>query len=333
MPRYLILRFSSIGDIVLTTPVIRCLKEQVPGCEIHFLTKKTFAGVLSGNPYIDKLITITKDVSEVMDELQTNNYDAVIDLHNNIRTFLLKRKLKRKAYTFQKLNIEKWLMVNLKVNKLPEKHIVHRYFEALSDLIKYDGNGLNYYISPENEMSSDQLPASHRNGYIAIVIGAKHATKMLPVDKVAELIVKLKRPVVLIGGKEDEMRAEEIVDKTGNGFSDYIYNGCGKYSLQQSASIVKQAKLVITNDTGLMHIAAAFNKNIISIWGNTIPAFGMTPFLPDASTAKNYISEVKNLNCRPCSKIGFNKCPKGHFKCMNEQDLEKIISQLANLEN
>lgn len=320
MPRYLIVRFSSIGDIVLTTPIIRCLKQQVPGCEVHYLTKKSFAGVLAGNPYIDQIYTIDKDISEVLPELHRNEYDQVIDLHHNLRTMMLKRKLKTDASSFNKLNLEKWLMVNLKINKLPKHHIVDRYFETVKELnVKYDGKGLDYFIDPKDEIQAGYLPIAHQNGYVAIVIGAKHLTKVYPASKVAEVIRHLNQPVVLIGGKEDVSRGEEIISLSSN--TDYIYNACGKYSLAQSASLVKNAKLVITNDTGFMHIAAAFNRNIVSVWGNTIPEFGMTPFLPEGSSSMNIILEVKNLNCRPCSKIGYDKCPKGHFKCMMENNV------------
>lgn len=333
MSRFLIVRFSSIGDIVLTTPVIRCLKEQVPGCEVHFLTKKNFINVISGNPYIDKIYTIDKNIDEVIPELRKNKYDVVIDLHNNIRTRMLKLKLGRKSLTFNKLNFQKWLMVSLKINLLPDKHIVHRYFDTVKPLnVKYDGKGLNYYISPGLEVEPEELPLIHRNGFVAIVVGAKHNTKIFPSSKIVEFIQKTNYPVVLLGGKEDCNRADEIIDLLGEQHAKRIYNGCGIFSLDQSASIVKQAKFVIANDTGLMHIAAAFNKNIISIWGNTIPQFGMYPFLPDQSSSVNFISEVKGLNCRPCSKIGFDKCPKGHFKCMMEQDVQVLISQLVNFD-
>jgi lipopolysaccharide heptosyltransferase II len=334
MPRFLIVRFSSIGDIVLTTPVIRCLKKQMPGCEVHFLTKKNFVNVISGNPYIDKVYAIEKHVDEVTAELRKNKYDVIIDLHNNIRTWSLKRKLGRKSVTFKKLNFEKWLMVNLKINRLPGKHIVDRYFDAVKSLnVKYDGQGLDYYISPQLEVTPEELPTSHRNGFVAIVTGAKHHTKIFPPAKIAELIRKIRYPVVLLGGKEDADRADEIISLCGEEFALMIYNGCGIFSLDQSASIVKQAKAVVTNDTGLMHIAAAFNKNIISVWGNTIPEFGMTPFLSSAFTSASIISEVKGLNCRPCSKIGYAKCPRGHFKCMLDQDVDLMISQLRELVN
>jgi ADP-heptose:LPS heptosyltransferase len=332
MQRFLIVRFSSIGDIVLTTPVVRCLKQQVKNCEVHYLTKKSFAPVLQHNPYVDKLFSINKDVDEVLQELKKNKYDLIIDLHHNLRTFQLKRKLSVPSVSFNKLNLEKWLMVNFKINRLPDQHIVHRYFKTVEKLnVKYDGKGLDYFIPKEEEVPQEKLTVSHRSGYIAIVIGAKHATKQFPAEKTAELITKLAQPVILLGGKEDAALADRIITLCDEQHKSYIYNACGLYSLNQSASIVKNAKLVVTNDTGLMHIAAAFNKNIISIWGNTIPEFGMTPFQPDGSRSINAISEIKNLYCRPCSKIGYEKCPKGHFKCMLEQDVEKIIGQFENL--
>ncbi|HRB40127.1 MAG TPA: glycosyltransferase family 9 protein, partial [Bacteroidia bacterium] len=99
---------------------------------------------------------------------------------------------------------------------------------------------------------------------------------------------------------------------------------CGITSIGQSASLIKQSKAVITHDTGLMHIAAALRKKIVSVWGNTVPEFGMYPYLPVNSVPFS-ISEVKNLNCRPCSKIGYNTCPKKHFRCMNDMDIQEII--------
>jgi ADP-heptose:LPS heptosyltransferase len=157
------------------------------------------------------------------------------------------------------------------------------------------------------------LPENHQKGYIGFVIGAKHFTKQLPVEKIISICKKINKPIILLGGKEDAARAEMIENAVGKN----IFNACGKYNLNQSASLIKQATKVITHDTGLMHIAAAFKKEIISVWGNTVPAFGFTPYLPDPNSR---MVEVKNLSCRPCSKIGYDKCPKGHFKCMMEID-------------
>jgi heptosyltransferase-2 len=168
------------------------------------------------------------------------------------------------------------------------------------------------------------LPEPFRSGYIGMVIGAKHATKRMPVEKIISLINKIRLPIVILGGKDDLAESEIIEKATGN----LCFNACGKYNLGQSASLVEQAQLIITHDTGLMHIAAAFKKKIISIWGNTIPEFGMYPYLPHPDSQ---IFEAKGLKCRPCSKIGYAKCPKGHFNCMNtlnENDMVNAVKKM-----
>ena len=310
MKKILIIRFSSIGDIVLTTPVIRCLKQEQPNIEIHFLTKKVFGGILVNNPYISKVHTIEKNVNEVIDDLKNENFDFVIDLHNNIRSLQTKKALGKPSSTFKKLNFKKWLLVNFKINKMPTVHIVDRYMQTVEQLgIKNDMKGLDYFIPLVDEVNTASLPASHQNGYIGFVIGAKHFTKQLPTEKIISICKKINQPIILLGSKEDNQRATVIENTVGA----TIYNACGKYNLNQSASLIKQATKIITHDTGLMHIAAAFKKEIISVWGNTVPSFGFAPYLPDN---KSKMVEVKNLSCRPCSKIGYDKCPKGHFKCM-----------------
>lgn len=314
LKKVLIIRFSSIGDIVLTTPVIRCIKEQKPGVEIHYLTKKSFKSILENNPHITKIHTIDKDVKEVIAELQKENFDFVVDLHNNIRSMQTKKALGKPSSTFKKLNFKKWVLVNFKIDNMPKVHVVDRYMNTVAQLgIKNDNKGLDYFIPQKDEVNISSLPTSHQQGYIGFVIGAKHFTKQLPLEKIISICKKINKPIILLGGKEDVARAEAIEKAVGTN----IYNACGKYNLNQSASIVKQASKIISHDTGLMHIAAAFKKEIISVWGNTVPSFGFTPYLPDS---KSKIVEVKNLSCRPCSKIGYDKCPKGHFKCMMEID-------------
>ncbi|WP_256012391.1 glycosyltransferase family 9 protein [Desertivirga xinjiangensis] len=315
--KILIIRFSSIGDIVLTTPAIRCIKQQIPACEVHFLTKSSFHTVLANNPYIDKLHFLKKPLAVTLDDLRAEHFDYVIDLHNNIRTRIIKFKLGVKSSAFDKLNFRKWLLVNLKVDIMPEKHIVDRYIETASFLgVKNDGKGLDYFLEEEHDLTV-LLPQSHQQ-YTGLVIGAQHATKRLPTHKLIEVCQRIKSPVVLLGGKEDKERGAEIASASGV----HVFNGCGKFTLDQSAFLVREAQLIITHDTGLMHIAAAFDKPITSVWGNTVPQLGMYPY----KTGQLKIAEVKGLSCRPCSKIGYKKCPRGHFKCMNDQDIEAIAS-------
>ncbi|MGB3073824.1 MAG: glycosyltransferase family 9 protein, partial [Chitinophagales bacterium] len=175
-------------------------------------------------------------------------------------------------------------------------------------------------IRSEDEIQVDALPLTHLHGFIALVIGAKHTTKKLPFEKLVELCNLLPYPIMLLGGPEDA----ETGDALAKTDPVKISNSCGKYSISQSASLLKLSKLVITHDTGLMHIAAAFRKKIISVWGNTVPAFGMSPYYGHAAIYQAMV-EINNLNCRPCSKIGFEKCPKGHFKCMNLINVKDIL--------
>ncbi|MBI4931035.1 MAG: glycosyltransferase family 9 protein [Bacteroidetes bacterium] len=326
--KILIIRFSSIGDIVLTSPIIRCVKQQVKEAEVHYITKRQFTSILEDNPYVDKIYSIDKNVAEVSKELKKENYDFVVDLHHNLRSAQIKSMLGKQSKSFSKLNIEKWLMVNLRINKLPNIHIVDRYFETVKPLgVENDGKGLDYFIPKKDEVEIKTLPAEFQNGYIGFVIGAKFFTKQLPIEKIVSIIQKINQPVILLGGKEDAEKANWIVSILNTQYSHLVFNACGKYTLNQSASLVKQARKIITHDTGLMHIAAAFKKEIVSIWGNTIPEFGMYPYYGETQIT-NYKLQITNLNCRPCSKLGFSKCPKKHFRCMNEIDEEEIIHAL-----
>lgn len=325
LKKILFIRFSSIGDIVLTTPLIRCLKKQLPEVEIHYLTKKKFKPVLSANPYIDYLHCIDEKIDEILPLLKKEKFDHIVDLHKNFRSFGIRFQLRKSSSSFSKVNFRKWLLVQLKINRLPEIHIVDRYFKSLEKFsIKNDGKGLDYFIPKEDQFSLNDLPEKYRNGFIGIVIGGMHYTKILPVYKLIELIGKLEKPIILLGGTEDFERGEEIAKAVDAS----VLNYCGKFSLSKSASIVSMAKKIVTNDTGLMHIAAAFNKEIVSAWGNTVPAFGMYPYLPEKNKNKSHIFEVAKLTCRPCSKIGYKKCPKSHFNCMKNQDVNKMANIL-----
>ncbi|MBF9142002.1 glycosyltransferase family 9 protein [Hymenobacter properus] len=315
--KILVLRFSSIGDIVLTTPVVRALAQQVPQAEVHFATKPAYRGLLEPNPYITKVHCLTGSLGELVQALKAERFDYIVDLHNNLRTRLIKLRLGVKSSSFDKLNWQKWLLVNFKVDKLPRVHIVQRYLAAAAPLgVRDDGRGLDYFIPAAQEIDPATLPIAFQRGYVAVAIGAQHATKRLPMEKLVELCQRLApRPIMLLGGPEDAPAAEAIIAALGQASSP-IHNGCGRYSLHQSASLVRQAQFVVSHDTGLMHIAAAFGKLIYSVWGNTVPAFGMYPYKTEFQTL-----EVLGLPCRPCSKIGFAKCPQGHFKCMRDQNL------------
>jgi len=312
--KILVVRFSSIGDIVLTTPVVRMLKKQL-NAEVHFLTKSAYITLLKNNPYIDYVYQIERSVNEAIKDLKKEKYDFVIDLHNNFRSRILKLKLGVPSKRFNKLNIDKFLLTKFKINSLPNVHIVDRYLSTIKHLnIKNDDKGLDFFLSDNDSVDISQFPKD----YIAFVIGGQHATKMLPTQKIISICKKINKPILLIGGSDDIDRGKQINSDAKN-----TVNTCGKYTIMQSAFLIKHSDYVITHDTGMMHIAAAFKKKIYSVWGNTVPAFGMYPYRAENSK----IIEVKGLNCRPCSKIGYDKCPKGHFKCMQEIDENLFLSE------
>lgn len=316
--KILVVRFSSIGDIVLTTPVIRCLKEQVYGeAEIHYLTKQQFLPLLAENPYLTKVHTIKKHVNEVMEELMNEGFHYIVDLHKNLRSAQVKRGLKVLPFTFNKLNFEKWLLVNTGINRMPDVHIVDRYFEAVQALdVKNDGKGLDYFIPDAEQVDLKSMALPGKECYLTYAIGGNHAGKKLLLHKMIEVCEGVTYPLVLLGGKEDMDAAKEI-----SAVCPRVIDKCGALTINQSASVIEQSAGVITHDTGLMHIASAFRKKIVSIWGATVPAFGMSPYMADPASV---IVEARHLKFRPTSKLG-NRNSKKERRTVEEIDVEEII--------
>lgn len=326
MAKFLVIRFSSIGDIVLTTPIVRAIKTRYPDAEVHYVTKKGFHDVIRYNPYIDKVHLLDGPLSVLIATLKAEKFDYIIDLHHNLRSLIIKFRLfGAKAYSFPKLNLAKWLLVHLKWNIMPDIHIVDRYFKTIKTLdIKNDSAGLDFFLPEEDVFPLDKMPKIFTEPYIAMVVGAKHYTKRIPVERVIELSKKLMFPIAILGGPEDSESGSHIAKKSGL----HVFNACGKLSLLESAAVIKNARLVISSDTGLMHIAAAYKRNIFSLWGNTTPLLGMYPYFPGECSK---IFEVSTLSCRPCSKIGFQECPKKHFKCMQEIPYNQIVVEAMKI--
>lgn len=313
-----------MGDIIYTSPVIRCLKNQLADVEIHYLTKPAFKYLLDHNPYLNKLHLLEEKLSDTVKKLKTENFDYVIDLHNSLRSNLLKVQLGVKSSTFKKERIKKWLAINWKINFIKPDHLVDRYFKTVAFLgIKNDNLPIDYFL-PNDAKSIDQIiPAYFKQPYIAFVIGATHFTKRMPNGKIIELCKKLNFPIILLGGRDVENNAKMIQDALIN----KIVNLAGKISLDESVTVVKNAAFVIGFDTGLTHIAEAFNKKLITIWGSTVPELlGVQPY-----QVNQHFEAGVELNCRPCSKFGLSACPKGHFKCMNDIDLQTITEFIAHV--
>ena len=311
-----------MGDIIYTTPVVRCLKLQLPGAEIHFLTRPDFKYIYDNNPYLDKLLVLKPSLSETIKEIKAEKYDYLIDLHSNLRTALIKSLTGIKSSTFDKQRIRKWLSLKLHLKLVPPTHMVDRYMKAVEFLgVKNDGGRIDYYLKAEHHL--DQLlPPSHQKEYVAFIIGATHFTKRMPNYKIISTCSEIDRPIVLLGGNDVKANGDEIAAAVGTG---KIYNACGTTSLDESVYLVSKASRIIGFDTGLTHIAEAFDVPIASVWGSTAPELlGVQPY-----HVKDALVVGVELPCRPCSKFGLDKCPLGHFKCMNDIP-ENILTDFAN---
>lgn len=315
MNKILCIRFSSIGDIILTSPIIRALKKRYPNAEIHIVTKAQNAQLWAANPYVHHVHAYQGNLWTLANELRKIGFDAIVDLHKNVRSFLLSALLLKIPYQINKFTAERKDWVKTKINTLPQKHIVDRYFDALVKLdIKNDPEGLDFFIPKDQEI----IPSDYgiEGPYVVYAIGGQHITKVLSYPKMIELCDRLSAKIVLIGDAWDANFGERLSIL----FPDKVINLCKQTSIGQSASLMKQSEYVISHDSSMMHIAAALKKKIYVIWGSTHKGFGMYPYQTE------FVSlEMANLPCRPCSTQGTNVCPLGHFDCMHKISLDPLI--------
>jgi ADP-heptose:LPS heptosyltransferase len=323
--RILIIRFSSIGDIVLTFTVASTIKSLYPHCKIDFVTKPQFKELLNACPDLDTIYTLTGTVAQLRKEIDFNQYDAILDLHHNLRSRILLGFQFGKVYRFPKNNIEKWLLTTFKTRPKIIRHVTERYLETLSAYTKAPIVGIApaYRVPDASKIDIKETFQVEPSKYVAVAIGAQFATKRMPTDLLVELIQKINLPVLLLGAKEDQLTANEILEQCT---SNIIFSAVGTATIHESAWLVKNAKALLTHDTGLMHIGASFEVPLHVIWGNTTRDFGMYPYRVEQEQVFNY--EVSGLSCRPCSKIGHQSCPKGHFSCMRQQDLVAIANAI-----
>lgn len=308
------IRLSAIGDVLLTFPVLLGIKEKYPEAEIHFLTKEEHLPLLQLLPFEVKGVALQSSISATARRLKNQRFDQIIDLHNNLRTLLLQWSMVRFQWSrVKKHNATKWRMTYFKTNNLWVPSIVERYAAAAKVELTRTPMVLNL---------EQAAPFSLPDAYAVWVLGAKFKTKQFPLEKIRETLAFCDVPIVMLGGKEELTMASTLSQEFP-----WIINIVGKTDFFQAASVLSQAKLVVTNDTGLMHLASFYNPPMLCLWGNTVPGFGMGPYGCD----KVEHFQVTDLSCRPCSKIGYKECPKGHFKCMMHQDSSLLAQKISAL--
>ncbi len=308
--KLLIIRLSSMGDIILTSPVARCLKQQHPDAEIHYLVKAPFVPLVECSPYVAKVHTLGPQ-AETLQQLRAEHYDFVVDLQNNHRSTALRRQLPCPSSACGKEDLRRLWLVLTKRNTLKHPHVVQRYLQTAAPLsVADDGQPLDLFYRPDEHLQQHCM----QQPYVAIACGAQHATKQIPLAKLEYLIGAINGPIVLLGDKHDRQRIEQSLCD----LPPRVTNLCGTTTLHQLAQWIDHAAVVVAGDTGIMHIASALHRPLVVVWGSTTPKLGFAPYRTDAVN-----SEV-SLPCRPCSKVGREECPLLHFRCMNNQPWQKI---------
>jgi len=319
--KILIVRLSSIGDIILTSPIIRSLAHCHPHSELHFLTKPAYASLLDHHPALTKVHQLQESMEATIRHLDEEGFDFILDLHRNLRSARLKLGLGLPSATYSKDRLAVLLKTRLGWGELPEVHTVERYARTLPALdCTLDAEGLDLYLAPEALQQAAQIREAHfQRKPIGVVLGGGYATKRWPTAYFIELLEALGEEVMLLGGPDEAAAAAEI----SRALPQPHLDATGKYPLAVSAALVRECRLVLTHDTGLMHVAAVYGVPIVALWGNTVPEFGFYPY-----RAEHVSLGVDNLSCRPCTKLGHAECPKGHFKCMADLRPARVLSIL-----
>lgn len=308
----LIIRLSSLGDVLLTTPLIRSLKSKYPDINVDFVVKRQYSMVLKGNPYLRRIFFPDE-------EIDVTQYDVIVDLQNNLRSCKIRRKFEKRVVKFKKYSLDKYLLVNFKVNRLRELPAIPvRYAETVEKGL-LDESGLDLLIpdSVKSRLTGDKQT-------IGICPGSRHFTKRYPAEKFIEVGNKLASEgfrVVVIGGEDEKNICAEISDSINGAINLSTEN-----DLHQIAADMKRCDGIICNDSGLMHVACAVKVPVVVIFGSSVREFGFTPY-----GNKHKVVERENLSCRPCSHIGKEKCPEKHFRCMLEISSEEVIKCIKSI--
>jgi len=337
--KILVIRFSSLGDVILTTPLLKALRKKFTQAEIHYCVFSSYADILRHNPNIDRLIGVRdkpsfSELRELKKKLKREGYDLILDAHNNLRTFYLRLFMPGEVRKFKKYWFRKFLLVKFKINLM--KRLPGISVRQLS-IINYQWSMVNGESSVFPEIFTDdnsksgserklkEAGISGKEKLICIVAGAGHFTKTYPAEYFAELINKFEPNTYhfVLTGKGTDMKNVEAI-KSGTGRN--VYDLCDKLSLLELAEVMRRCSLVITGDTGAMHIAEAVGVPIVMIAGSSVREFGFFPVSQNSIVIAN-----EGLPCRPCSHIGKDACPQGHFKCMMELKPEIVYGRIKTL--
>ena len=341
--KILIIRLSSIGDIVLTSPLVRVLRQRYPSSKIDFVVQKKYAELIRFNPNLNLCYEFdsTKgfpDLRSLKAKIRKEGYDIIIDIHNNFRSRYLRANIgASKVVTINKRIFERIMLVKFKKSYYRGiVSVADRYIEPMQSFgIQNDGRGLELFIPKEIRNNVKIILAQEGIQSDENIIGfcqsSKHVTKCWPFERFAEFGIRLakewNKPIVLFGGPEDAQKCAMIVQLIQAKLENHpIIDFSGKLSLLETAEMMKACNVILTNDSGLMHIAAAMKRKIVAIFGSTVEEFGFYPIGTEC-----IVLNKQSLKCRPCSHIGLDSCPKKHFCCMMDIQIEEVCQAIKTI--
>ena len=329
MKSILLIRLSSLGDILLLTPALRCLRAAHPQARIDLFASQRYSELLQDNPHLSNLILAPdhpdkKALQKLADELR-GRYDVVADLHTSLRSVYLRRRIAaQRVLRYKKRRLARWWLVQFKWNFYRgEFSVPLAYLEALKSLgVQDDGRGLEWPAAKHRlpdlmrQVGLIKLPDPRP---IALCPGASYFTKRWPETRWRELAYRLleSEPALwIIGDQADDPLGKQLAQL----HPERVLNLCGRLSVAESGAALALCRLAITQDAGPAHMAAAVGVPVLAIFGSTVPQFGFAPF-----RVPHRIAEIE-LACRPCSHLGFSQCPLGHFRCMKDLTIENVLA-------
>lgn len=334
--KILLLRLSAIGDLVLTSPLVRALRRRFPHARIDFVIKKNFAELMAHNPHLSAVHCVEpeqgfKGLEQLGRQLHQARYDLVLDLHRNFRTSFLARLCgAARIERYRKHILRRWLFVKFKaatMQRIPS--VAQRYLQTAAFLnLPVDDAHTELYWQAEHEAEARrvllQAGWQAEQPLICLAPGAGYFTKRWPVAYFAEIAREIASTfknfaVAILGGRQDRELGQYIREHNHAELLDLT----GACSLLASAAIIKRSRLVLANDSGLMHIAEAVGTPVLALFGSTTRELG---FFPQRATSR--VLEQLNVECRPCSHLGFHACPARHFRCMNEITPERVLEEM-----
>ena len=321
----LLVRFSSIGDVLLTTPLLRALRRRHPGARLVFVTKRAMAPLVADNPHLSDVVTLepSEPVRHLAARLAALGPTHGLDLHGSLRSRALRLLVRCRWAGYRKRKLARAALIATKLD-IYGRHVPvpERYFAAARHLdVQPDGDPPEFALgAPARARVAQWLAARGAADapLVALAPGAAHATKRWPLAHWEQLAARLRATgmtAVVLGGPDDRGLGGELAGQA--------VTAAGEFSLQETGALLARARVLVSNDTGVMHMATGVGTPVVALFGPTVEQFGFFPYSARATVLQ------RALDCRPCSAMGSARCPMGHHRCLVDISPADVMTAVA----